>query len=115
MILTREKALELHRQMWTDMQKELGDNPSPIERFIYKHEWCDKHIGVCEVENDCFLCEYAINVEGNEDKYRPDCSVCPIVWKSETTYFACEHGDVKWMRSPISEILALPERELRND
>ena len=41
--LTKEKALKLHRQMWEDMQKELGDNPSYFERLDFKHEWCKKH------------------------------------------------------------------------
>ena len=41
--LTKEEALKLHRQMWSDMQKELGDNPSYFERLDFKDEWCKKH------------------------------------------------------------------------
>jgi len=33
--LTREKALELHRQMWSGMQKDLGDNPDRTARYEY--------------------------------------------------------------------------------
>ena len=43
MKLTKEEALRLHRAMWSDMQRELGDNPSPSERLDYKGEWCEKH------------------------------------------------------------------------
>ena len=36
MILTREQALEYHRQMWRDMQKDLGDRPDWDDRMFYK-------------------------------------------------------------------------------
>ena len=43
MKLTKEKALELHRQMWSDMQKDLGDNPPRTIRGDYKRYWLRKH------------------------------------------------------------------------
>lgn len=33
MKLTREEALKYHRQMWSDMQRELGDYPKAAERI----------------------------------------------------------------------------------
>lgn len=41
--LTKEEALKLHGQMWSDMRKELGDNPSYLARLVFKNEWCKKH------------------------------------------------------------------------
>lgn len=43
MELTRERALELHRQMWTDMRSDLGNNPTGGERVEYKIDWCKTH------------------------------------------------------------------------
>ena len=43
MDLTREEALKLHRQMWTDMQNDLGDCPGVEAREAYKAYWCRKH------------------------------------------------------------------------
>lgn len=109
MKLTREDALKLHRQMWSDMQRDLGDNPNWIKRMNYKKKWLKKHfpeLAESEYEelirNNCFLCEYA----GKEFE---DC-VCLIDWP----YGKCEtHLDesADWRYMPISELLALPERE----
>lgn len=114
MELTKERALELHRQMWSDMQKVFGDKPSWIQRINYKREWIkdhcpelakDKNDYVYEeiIRNNCFLCEYA----GEEFE---DC-VCPIEWPRGK----CEHyieDEDDWRYMPISKLLALPEREV---
>lgn len=98
--LTREKALELHRQMWIDMQKDLGDCPTPTDRVVYKKDWCLEHgYNIC---NDCFLCEY--DVQHNDDTTKCDCL---IEWKYDTCF---RNG--YYVEAPISEILALPEREV---
>jgi len=110
MNLTRERALELHRQMWTDMREELGDNPPRIMRGDYKRYWLRKHFPeLAEIDdyelirNNCFLCEYA----GDDYGY---CE-CLIDWPCGR----CEDGDEdederNWSYMPISELLALPER-----
>lgn len=102
MNLTREKALELHRQMWSDMQRDLGDCPADYERVEYKERWCEKHFPDESIENNCFLCEYT--------KPSTNCRRCPIVWPNED-------GDGAWCTKKdyyydalISELLALPER-----
>lgn len=100
MDLTRERALELHRQMWTDMQKELGDNPTGGDRVIYKEEWCLKHFPNEHIANDCFLCEYAYN------NYILYCNNCPIKWIGKD---CCSKEG--WKIMSISKLLALPERE----
>lgn len=117
MELTKEKALELHRQMWTEMQKHLGDNPSARDRLIFKDAWCGEHFPHEEVAHSCFLCEYTRR--HSEDEYE-DCSLCPVVWPCEPSYgkedYFCEglenldtENGYRYM--PISKILSLPERE----
>ena len=59
--LTREEAIDLFHQQWTDMQKELGDCPSWVERAIYKTKWCNAHNFADS--NNCFLCEWAIQTD----------------------------------------------------
>ena len=98
--LTREEALKLHRQMWTDMQKDLGDCPNPGERVEYKADWCLEHgYDIC---NNCFLCEY--DLQHSADTKRCDCL---IEWK----YDNCIRNRYCY-ETPISEILALPERKV---
>lgn len=115
MKLTREEALKLHRQMWSDMQKELGNCPSCEQRNRFKHRWCRKnerehfknywyldHTPGAMPRCDCYLCEYTKQIDAD------DCnSGCPIDWGGSD----CMHGKTDFRYSPISEILALPERE----
>lgn len=108
MELTKEDALRLHRAMWSDMRRNLGNKPSQQARMSYKEAWVIEHFGRGTfVRNHCFLCEYTR--EGSID---PNCSRCPIVWgKEEFQNFKCEHGEVDWRDAPITRILGLPERE----
>lgn len=108
MKLTREKALKYHNQMWSDMQEELGDNPTLRERFDYKDKWCEEHFPNERIINSCFLCEYT----------HCDCSKCPIKWpgEGERTWMSarCEsslNDDNTWTDMPISKMLNLPIRE----
>lgn len=115
MKLTKEQALFYHRQMWLDMQRDLGDNPYWIQRKDYKRKWIKDHFPELAddknddvfaeiIRNNCFLCEYA-------DEEFEDC-VCPIEWprgKCET----CVNESDDWRYMPISKLLALPEREIR--
>lgn len=96
MKLTREEALKLHRQMWSDMRDALGDNPDFNERYFYKTQWCKKHFPEEHITNSCFLCEYACS----------DCWRCPIKWPGRT----CETNSY-YKVVPISRMLALPERK----
>lgn len=58
MDLTREDAIRLHRWMWNDMRKALGDCPDEEAREQYKEKWCSQH-GFNDVKHNCFLCEYS--------------------------------------------------------
>ena len=103
--LTKEKTLELHRKMWSDMGDELGDCPSSIDRDIFKYNWCKKHFpNDNDIENCCFLCEYARQRDENCDKG------CLIKW-DEYEGTGCVLGKVNHQSSPISAILALPAKE----
>ncbi len=110
MELSREGALRLHRAMWSDMRRNLGNNPSQQARRSYKEAWIIEHFGRGTfVLLHCFLCEYA-----GEGSICPNCSKCPIVWgEEESGDFKCEHGEVDWRNSPITRILGLPEREIK--
>ena len=109
MKLTREEALKLHRQMWTDMQKVFGDTPDLIERFEYKNEWCKKHFPKEQIEAHCFLCEYT------KQYGEYCCDHCPIKWDEDDDYDCCTGLGVNYEHSPISVILALPEREVEDE
>ena len=97
MVLTRERALELHRQMWSDMQKTLGNDPAPWKRVQFKDVWVNEHFPNTVICNDCFLCEYV----NNENL---GCRNCPIKWSSG-------YCGNYYLIASISEILALPEGE----
>lgn len=104
MTLTREEALRYHRQMWTDMQKELGDKPRGGERVLFKEKWCAEHFPNEQIESSCFLCEYA------NQNHNWSCiggQGCLVVWP----YGTCLAHQY-YYNAPISEILALPEREV---
>lgn len=105
MKLTKEEALRYHRQMWIDMQRELGNCPSPNDRLKYKEQWCRKHFGNIFIVCNCFLCEY---VEGlNSDA---DCEdTCPIKWIDGR----CVSNNLanNYETMPISKLLTLPERK----
>ena len=100
MKLTKVEALRLHGQLWLDMQKELGDNPTPYERVQFKTKWCKEHFPNDKINNNCFLCEYIFS--SNQT-----CSKCPVIWPRGNCY-----EDSYYYTAPISEILALPEREV---
>ena len=109
MELTKGQALELHWQMWTDMQKELGDNPSFGQRDEFKAKWCETHFPNEKVDYNCFLCEYVSQHHGDE------CDCCPIKWDDNCIDDCCMLGGVNYRYSPISEILALPVRGEENE
>lgn len=108
-ILTKEEAIMLFRQMWTDMQTELGDCPDATERLDFKREWCDKNLPDMHVQNYCPLCEY---VEGLHRTDSPICRFCPIDWPGTNCF---NMSSINYYENPISEILALPEREVPDD
>ena len=107
MKLTKEQALELHWQMWSDMQNNLGDCPHSDEREDYKSEWCRDHFPNEHISSYCFLCEYADQFEDYFCTHH-----CPIDWSNGgEDYDSCIGRRFTYTMSPISDILALPIRE----
>lgn len=86
MKLTKEQALELHWQMWGDMQNSLGDSPSLAERINFKKWWCNKHFPSERIVSFCFLCEYTKQY----GKYC--CDHCPIKWDDDYGDDNCGDG-----------------------
>lgn len=111
MDLTREDAIRLHRWMWNDMRKALGDCPDEEARELYKEKWCSQH-GFNDVKHNCFLCEYSYR------KSPHFCKHCPVKWPTcNGTCIDNVSDDESPLRgdyyqiAPIREIIALPERE----
>ena len=112
--LTKERALELHRRMWSDMRAELGNNPDGFDRRKFKEKWCAEH-NFKDVMAHCFLCEY-------DEQENGDCSDCLIDWSPlsgspQASHCYSGYRDennwwrVIWRSAPIDEILNLPEKE----
>lgn len=113
-MLTADEAYENHIKMWKAMQEALGDNPPFIKRIQFKRAWCEQHGGdnVCA---HCYLCQY------DEEQYGKNSfghcgDRCLVDWG--TVYYGefrgvgCGFGKTRYKDSPISEILALPRREV---
>lgn len=117
MKLTREEALRLHKEMWTNMLAELGETGSGKELTIirarneFKRKWCESHFPGTIFLEDCILCEFAKQERMKHGYQEHRCHYCPINW-GHNDRFGCESNDVIWNYSPISEILALPERKV---
>jgi hypothetical protein len=105
MQISEEMAVRLHRMMWSDMQRELGDNPSRDYRAKFKREWVKRNFPGEIIANDCWLCEYAVSkLEQSDDLY---CNkYCPIKWPN----CHCNTIGFSYANAPISDILALPAR-----
>lgn len=99
--MIKEYAVFLHRRMWMDMQRDLGDNPYPFERALYKIEWCKKHFPHKIIDNGCFLCEYT---RGKDDRCE---EICPIIWAGGD----CMANGSCYRTMPISKLLAQPMRK----
>jgi len=114
MDLTKEEALKYYRQMLTDMQKKHGDNPSRTERTLFKADWLKKHFPGENICNNCLLCEFSDNMRMSI-AYSDCVNYCPIDWKKAGMEDCCDpygpDNDLYYCVAPISEILALPERE----
>lgn len=112
-----DEAIILHKEMWGDMLKDLGDNPTRGERDGYKIIWLMRK-GYTEVCCDCFLCEFALQTRLRDSCKHDRCHYCPINWSSlsnscnpEGCFDIYKYGDDYIYRcAPISEILALPTK-----
>ena len=90
MILTREQAINLHREMWNWIADE-EEKCTITTRWELKVKFCEDHFPEEKILNWCFLCEYSSLFSHNVG---PDCIMCPAIWGSEelTDGFYCEYG-----------------------
>ena len=102
--LTDAEFLYLHKWLWSDMQRDLGDNPSPSDRIDYKDSWCTERN--LNIPHNCFLC---LNAQRYDPKrgYARNCDQCLVVWPDGNCY---SMGFFLFRK--ISDILDLPTRGL---
>ena len=107
MKMSEEMAVRLHRMMWSDMQKELGDTPDASDRNRFKEKWCETHFPGEYIHFNCFLCDYC-----GHDYSDNGCDKCPIEWPDGvcSRVFGQPPAKTDYRFAPISEILALPTR-----
>lgn len=107
MKMSEEMAVRLHRMMWSDMQRELGDTPDASDRNRFKEKWCETHFPGEYIHFNCFLCDYC-----GHDYSNNGCDKCPIEWPDGvcSRAFGLPPVKVDYRFAPISEILALPTR-----
>lgn len=119
--MTKEEALAYHRMMWGDMAETLGDNPTARQREDFKADWVREHFDKPFIHN-CVLCEFVKKHPLSNTK----CRKCPIDWtpiedpekigaRPGRCYNNYKNGGTEgaiYLDAPISEILALPEREV---
>lgn len=115
--------------MWSDMQTELGENPSVYERACYKVRWCEEHgyTGWHRPDHECFLCGFACGGLLRSTGPASKCGFCPIKWPkhefvpelfTEEDYYSmlndeanmrltpgCNCHRVDYTRAPLSDIL----------
>lgn len=120
MSFTREEALKYHREMWGKIREEYGNNATSSERIKEKMKYVFNNGHSCL--NFCYLCEYTYEAEW-ENRVIDACEVCPIDWSALADEDDPERGnclalykngyDSIYKCAPIDEILALPEREVK--
>lgn len=112
-MLTADEAYAKHIEMWKAMQEALGDNPPFIDRWEFKRSWCEERGET--VDCYCYLCQY--NKEQFGGILSGDCGKrCLVDWGTvhygDLKLNGCCYGKTQYESSPISEILALPRREV---
>jgi len=123
---TREEALKYHREMWGKIREECGDNATNSQRCKVKKEYVRSKDHECV--SNCYLCDYsykkAVEKQANGfSAWELMCTVCPIDWSNLADEDDPERGrclalykngyDMIYKCAPIDEILALPEREVK--
>lgn len=93
MKLTKQKAIEEHRKLWNWIADQFESGVKDTA-FNLKAEYCHSHFKGIDINNHCFCCEYAtqVNIEVTENNYE-DCKFCPLVWGTENKLdsYCCEN------------------------
>lgn len=89
--LTKQKALELHRDMWLWISKEIAREKTVQNVCWLKTEYLLLQ-GYNNVLHDCFCCDYAYEKytndlsEGRDELEIYKCYYCPVRWKNEECF-----------------------------
>lgn len=86
MELTKERALELHREMWNCIADEIEVRECVQDIHKLKRKFAKEHFPKEKICNNCFCCEYADIA----------CELCPVEWGNEciSDYnYPCEAWD----------------------
>lgn len=112
--MTREEAIQKHREMWTAMSEEISNDSIFFDRAGFKHNYLTKNKE--KMRHNCYLCDFS----------GENCDRCPINWCDKCEEFVngkrtcgevccmCECGGngITWQYAQILEIANLPEREV---
>lgn len=109
MEFTKEKAIEEHRKMWNWIADQFESGVKDTA-FNLKAEYCRSHFKGIDINNYCFCCEYAenVNIKVTENNYE-ECKFCPLVWGTEdelSDYYCENHWDspfIKGLWTMVSE------------
>lgn len=117
MLLTKERALELHREKWLWIAKEIVRWKKPLDiddlekMFVerYVKECIENNIEYVKPKHNCSACEYAEQKMEEELKKGHGyfmCKFCPLNWGTsgdEEGRYMCELNDVVEFYNPIYE------------
>lgn len=95
-----EYYLDMHKQMWLDMAKQIAHDQHTIDIYRYKVAWCSRRHRA--PLNKCFACQCAIQIKWNvrdaeddEMYFQNMCTYCPLRWPGdgdEDHQFFCEYN-----------------------
>lgn len=126
MSLTKQQAIEKHRQMWNWIADETLKRKCKIIKMDYFNENLDKNEEPPLVS--CYACQYSAEQRGIISFSENMCQFCPIDWHSDSSCTMCmdkdehsfynntfaawnETNDWKKAAELAREIAELPERE----
>lgn len=116
--LTREEAIELHRELWHRLAEEgsIYDVDTlykltyslNLDYFDTKHRHI-KEMGFKDIMCDCFLCDYALSeLKDTGSNTKIDrCKYCPLRWPNKTCIASNYDEDMT-----MEDIRDLPEKEV---
>lgn len=84
MKLTKEQAIEKHREMWNWITDKIIEEKNVQNIYGLKQTYCENKFPNQYILNYCFLCEYS------KEYGRENCSLCPLDWESKCNNFMCE-------------------------
>lgn len=107
MKMTKQEAIELHRELWNRIAR--LEKPEHFKKFKIAEE-ISKERNVIYPNNGCFCCEYAAR-QGDFSKV---CRYCPIDWGSRVGCAGRDSLYAKWERTTSKEEFSQLAEEIAN-